>query len=283
MADNTTVSSSAVVSARPELSIHNGIVTTTSIQVAQFFGKRHDNVLRAIRVLLRETASENRLLNFEETSVETRIEGAANAQGGLRQDPAYRMDREGFMLLAMGFTGKEALRWKLAFIAAFNRMEAELQKPAYDPTRIQLAHSLAAQAAAQVTQTVFDAIASGRDSDWRRVRYLLSFGYDRDGQPTIPQAQVVGDDQMVTSLNALVQHITKHDVIPSDAQLAALVTACAQQLSERAQVRELRAATKASAAPATTSTSTAVAAPIPPHIGHHGKPLPPGTFRAVFV
>jgi Rha family phage regulatory protein len=271
MANITTASSASVVSAQPELSIHNGIVTTTSTQVAQFFGKRHDNVLRAIRVLMRETASDNRLLNFEET-----VDVRENPSGGAPISmPAYRMDREGFMLLAMGFTGKEALRWKLAFIAAFNRMEAELQKPAYDPARIQLAHSLAAQAAAQVTQTVFEAIASGSNSDWRRVRYLLSFGYDRDGQPTIPQAQVVGDDQMVTSLNALVQHITKHDVIPSDAQLAALVTACAQQLSERAQVRELRAA------PATTS--TAVAAPIPPHIGHDGKPLPPGTFRAVFV
>jgi len=277
MADITLGSSASAVSARPELSIHNGIVTTTSVQVAQFFGKRHDNVLRAIRVLIREMASDDRLLNFEET-----VDVRENPSGGAPISmPAYRMDREGFMLLAMGFTGKEALRWKLAFIAAFNRMEAELQKPAYDPARIQLAHSLAAQAAAQVTQTVFDAIASGRDSDWRRVRYLLSFGYDRDGQPTIPQAQVVGDDQMVTSLNALIQHITKHDVIPSDAQLAALVTACAQQLSERAQVRELRAATKASTAPATTS--TAVAAPIPPHIGHDGKPLPPGTFRAVFV
>jgi len=275
MANITTASSASVVSAQPELSIYNGIVTTTSTQVAQFFGKRHDNVLRAIRVLIRETASDNRLLNFEET-----VDIRENPSGGAPISmPAYRMDREGFMLLAMGFTGKEALRWKLAFIAAFNRMEAELQKPAYDPARIQLAHSLAAQAAAQVTQTVFDAIASGGNSDWRRVRYLLSFGYDRDGQPTIPQAQVVGDDQMVTSLNALVQHITKHDVIPSDAQLAALVTACAHQLSERAQVRELRAATKASAAPA----STAVAAPIPPHIGHDGKPLPPGTFRAVFV
>ena len=60
---------------------------------------------------------------------------------------------------------------------------------------------------------------------------------------------MVGDDQMVTSLNALIQHITKHDVIPTDAQLAALVTACAQQLSERAQVRELRAATAAKAVP----------------------------------
>lgn len=138
--------------------------TTTSIQVAQFFGKRHDNVLRAIRVVIRETASDNRLLNFEET-----VDVRENPSGGAPISmPAYRMDREGFMLLAMGFTGKEALRWKLAYIAAFNRMEAELQKPAYDPARIQLAHSLAAQAAAQVTQTVFEAIASGRNSDWRR-------------------------------------------------------------------------------------------------------------------
>ncbi|UUE94305.1 Rha family transcriptional regulator [Comamonas thiooxydans] len=38
---------------------------------------------------------------------------------------------------------KEALRWKLAYIAAFNRMEAELQKPAQDPQRIQLAQRLA--------------------------------------------------------------------------------------------------------------------------------------------
>lgn len=274
MADITPGSSASVVSACPELSIHNGIVTTTSTQVAQFFGKRHDNVLRAIRVLLREGASADYLLNFEEMVV-TR----ENPSGGTPiSAPAYRMNREGFMLLAMGFTGKEALRWKLAYIAAFNRMEAELQKPAYDPARIELANSLAAQAAAQVTQTVFEAIASGRNSDWRRVRYLLRFGYDSDGQPTIPQAQVVGDDQMVTSLNALAQHIAKHDVIPSDAQLAALVTACAHQLSERAQIRELRAANKAAAA---ATTSAAAAAPISPRIGRDRKPRLSDTSRSV--
>lgn len=274
MADTTIASSASVASAQPELSIYNGIVTTTSTQVAQFFGKRHDNVLRAIRVLIRETASDNRRLNFEET-----VEVRENPSGGAPISmPAYRMDREGFMLLAMGFTGKEALRWKLAYIAAFNRMEAELQKPAYNPARIELAHSLAAQAAAQVTQTVFEAIASGRNSDWRRVRYLLSFGYDSDGQPTIPQAQVVGDDQMVTSLNALAQHIAKHDVIPSDAQLAALVTACAHQLSERAQIRELRAANKAAAA---ATTSAAAAAPISPRIGRDRKPRLSDTSRSV--
>ena len=50
----------------------------------------------------------------------------------------------------MGFIGKEAAVWKVAYLAAFNRMEAELQKPAHDPQRIQLAHRLAAQAADRV-------------------------------------------------------------------------------------------------------------------------------------
>ena len=281
MADITLGSSASVVSARPELSIHDGTVTTTSVQVAQFFGKRHDNVLRAIRVLIRETVSEDRLLNFEET-----VDVRENPSGGAPISmPAYRMDREGFMLLAMGFTGKEALRWKLAFIAAFNRMEAELQKPAYDPARIQLAHSLAAQAAAQVTQTVFEAIASGSNSDWRRARYMLGFAYDNSGQPSLPHVQTLADGQMVASMAELTQHIINHDVAPTDAQLAALATACTQQLTKRAQFRERKAlAASAPATPvATPATPRAVAAPVPPHIGSDGKPLPPGTFRAVFV
>ena len=236
--------SQSALAISPALTIVDGKPTTLSIDVARHFGKRHDNVVRDIENL-RAQLDADHLLNFEETE-QSRPSPLNSAPISAR---AYRLTRDGFTLLAMGFTGKKALAFKLAYIDAFNRMESELQKPAYDPARIQLAHSLAAQAAAQVTQTVFEAIASGSNSDWRRVRYLLSFGYDRDGQPTIPQAQVVGDDQMVTSLNALIQHITKHDVIPSDAQLAALVTACAQQLSERAQVRELRAATAAKAVP----------------------------------
>jgi len=236
MADITLGSSASAVSAHPELSIHDGTVTTTSVQVAQFFGKRHDNVLRAIRVLLREGASENYLLNFEEVNMDF-----TNGKG-VQSGTAYRMTREGFMLLAMGFTGKEALRWKQAYIAAFNRMEAELQKPAYDPARIQLAHTLAAQAAAQVTQTVFEAIASGRNSDWRRARYMLGFAYDNSGQPSLPHVQTLADGQMVASIAELTQHIINHDVAPSDAQLAALATACTQQLTQRAQFRERKKA-----------------------------------------
>lgn len=91
--DNISIGSSAsAVSARPELSIHDGIVTTTSLQVAQFFGKRHDNVLRAIRALIRETAADDYRLNFEEVIVDF-----TNGKGGAQNGTAYRMMREGFM------------------------------------------------------------------------------------------------------------------------------------------------------------------------------------------
>ena len=238
MADISTGSSASVVSARPELSIHDGIVTTTSIQVAQFFGKRHRDVMRAIKNLVSELPEPD-ARNFAQTCVDTRIEGAANMQGAMRQDSAFRMTREGFMLLAMGFTGKEALRWKLAYIAAFNRMEAELQKPAQDPQRIQLAQRLATQAAAQVTQAVFDAVMAADNTDWRHARYLLNLGYDREGQPSVPHAQPIGDDQMIVSFNALPERIASGEILSAtDAQLATLATACTQRLTQRAQHRE---------------------------------------------
>lgn len=176
----------------------------------------------------------------------------------------YHLTREGFMLLAMGFTGKEALRWKLAFIAAFNRMEAELKKPAYDPARIQLAHSLAAQAAAQVSQTVFDAIASGRESDWRYARYLLSFGCDHDGQSTIPRVNVLEDGAFAMTLPKL-SHAIRTDLMVPSTTLANLAVACIQRMTEHAEVQERSAALAA---------RTAAAA---------DKPQRPDTFRAVFV
>lgn len=275
MADITLGSSVSAVSAHPELAIHDGSVTTTSLQVAKFFGKRHRDVLRAIRTLTTEMP-EDHARNFARMVHVVEI-----GSGASRQEEAVRMTREGFMLLAMGFTGKEALRWKLDYIAAFNRMEAELQKPAYDPARIQLAHSLAAQAAAQVTQIVFDAIASGSNSDWRRVRYLLGFAYDNSGQPSLPHVHTLADGQMVASMAELTQNIINHDVAPSDTQLAALATACTQQLTQRAQFRERKAMAAAAATRAASvaspTTSRAVAAP------KSDKPLPPDTFRAVFV
>jgi len=77
-------------------------------------------VLRAIRNL--ECSADFRLRNFVETVV-----SRENPSGGAAiESKAYRLTRDGFAFLAMGFTGKEAAQWKEAYINAFNKMEAEL-------------------------------------------------------------------------------------------------------------------------------------------------------------
>lgn len=103
----------------PCLSVVDGIVTTLSTHVAAYFGKRHDDVLRAIRALIAQLSPEHGR-NFAEMLIDVAIGG-----GATRQSPAYRLTRDGFTLLAMGFTGKKALAFKLAYIDAFNRMEAQ--------------------------------------------------------------------------------------------------------------------------------------------------------------
>lgn len=238
MAGISTASSTVVVSAQPKLDIHDGIVTTTSSQIAAHFGKQHKAVLRAIRNLSGVVEADFYQRNFVPIQISTDL-----GMGRTRKDPAYLITRDGFVFLVMGFIGKEAAAWKVAYLAAFNRMEAELQKPAQDPQRIQLAQRLATQAAAQVTQAVFDAVMAADNTDWRHARYLLNLGYDREGQPSVPHAQPIGDDQMIVSFNALPERIASGEVLSAtDAQLATLATACTQRLTQRAQHREKQAA-----------------------------------------
>lgn len=94
--------------------IKNNQVVVSSRQVAEKFGKLHKDVLEGIRNIL---VAENSATKFyQETTHEYRGQ----------KFPEYLMNRDGFTLLAMGFTGKEAMHWKLKYIEAFNKMEAEL-------------------------------------------------------------------------------------------------------------------------------------------------------------
>ncbi|MCS3473062.1 Rha family phage regulatory protein [Pseudomonas sp. JUb42] len=103
-----------------------GLAMTTSLDVATHFNKRHDNVIKAIRAL--EIPDDLRRLNFEETFREV-----AGPQGAKRKEAFVLMTRDGFSLLCMGFTGKEAMRWKVAYINAFNQMEQALKSPPLQP------------------------------------------------------------------------------------------------------------------------------------------------------
>ncbi|AVZ36689.1 phage regulatory protein [Pseudomonas aeruginosa] len=119
ISSKTVSNTKAQPSTEVSVEIIGGKPTTTSLDVAKHFRKRHDNVLRDIKNL--ECPEDFALLNFEECS----RTGANN-----RPEPYVRMTRDGFTLLCMGFTGKEAMHWKVAYINAFNKMEqAIIEQP----------------------------------------------------------------------------------------------------------------------------------------------------------
>lgn len=123
-------------------------IYTTSLKVAEHFKKRHSNVLRDVDKLINELdfelvddpdsimepsgcwaqncaqqntdaklMSEFGRLNFEPSSY-------LNVQK--KTQPMFKMTEEGFAILAMGFTGKKALEWKIKFLSAFREMERQL-------------------------------------------------------------------------------------------------------------------------------------------------------------
>ena len=103
----------------PSVSLHSGRPATTSLEVAQFFGKRHDHVMRSVRDLMDNCPEKFTAPNF---GVSEYIDETG------RSLPMFILYRDGFMLLVMGYTGKKALAMKLAYIEAFNRMEEELAR-----------------------------------------------------------------------------------------------------------------------------------------------------------
>lgn len=107
---------------QPEITIINGQVVTSSLAVACYFSKRHDDVLKKIRTL--DCSPEFCARNFAETSISVN-----QPNGGTRKLPCYYITRDGFAFLAMGFTGKRAAQFKEAYITAFNQMEKRLSKP----------------------------------------------------------------------------------------------------------------------------------------------------------
>lgn len=93
-------------------------VIATSNTVAEIFGKRHDHVIRDIENLM---------------TIDLPLDGEMFTKSEYldsygRKQKCYLMNRDGFSLLAMGFEGEKAVRFKLDFINAFNAMEKELKR-----------------------------------------------------------------------------------------------------------------------------------------------------------
>lgn len=123
--------------------MHNRQAVTTSLKVAEVFDKNHRDVLKAIRELLEgmRKTSQTPAMFAEGTYT--------NDQNG-QQYPMYYMNRDGFSLLAMGFTGKKAMQFKLQYIDAFNSMETQITTGYEIPGSYAEALRLAAKQAEQI-------------------------------------------------------------------------------------------------------------------------------------
>ncbi|ECP6247741.1 Rha family transcriptional regulator [Campylobacter jejuni] len=103
-----------------ELEVVDNAVYTTSLSVAEVFNKNHKNIIRKINEFPKDNFTK---LNFEPSKY-------IDSTG--RVLPCYKITRDGFSLLVMGFTGEKAYKWKVEFIKAFNEMEKRLRNIEYE-------------------------------------------------------------------------------------------------------------------------------------------------------
>lgn len=98
--------------------VKNNQVVTSSRQVAKSFGKRHKDVLRAVENIRAQNCALTSVMFYEDFYT----------AGTGKKYPMYLMNRDGFSLLVMGFTGQKAIEWKIKYIQAFNQMEQALKE-----------------------------------------------------------------------------------------------------------------------------------------------------------
>lgn len=119
--------------------ISNGKTVTNSLLVSEKFNKQTQHVNRAIKDII------GSVQNWTDMFSEAYYK---DSQG--KEQPYFLMNRDGFSLLVMGFTGKKAMQFKLEFINAFNAMEKQLQNSIQVPTTFSQALRLAAEQAEQI-------------------------------------------------------------------------------------------------------------------------------------
>lgn len=163
--------------------VSNDRVVTTSLQVAEKFGKLHKNVIRAIKNL--DCSEEFNRLNFEPVEY-------TDAKGEKRI--MYYITRDGFAFLVMGFTGKVAAKFKEAYINAFNEMEDILRSGQEN----RYALSILKSELAKVNKNLRRAITAGR------LRYGNAYGPAGD----IPSSfSLYEQDSFIKNVKNIMAHV----------------------------------------------------------------------------
>lgn len=139
---------------------------TSSLNVAEGFEKEHRNVLRDIDSLKKD------VLNFEQMFFEA---NEPDSYG--RERRVVYMNRDGFTILAMGFTGKKALQFKLKYIEAFNQMEDRIKQQIQIPNTPRGLAELALAANEETNQRVDELDTRVADLEENTVLSAGDYGY----------------------------------------------------------------------------------------------------------
>ena len=199
-----------------------GRAVTSSFKVAEYFGKKHSDVVRAVDDLIAKNQELQVLRNFARYSETVSL----NDKGATRKVPAYWMDRKGFCLLAMGFTGAKALEFKCAFYDQFERMEEALRAPSdqsalittTEQYEIRKAIKARAKNSSVHYQTVYNAlydyfkIASYKDLRHDQMKAALALIETctlkpQLSAPTIPEGSIILSDKDAEALLTFIYYV----------------------------------------------------------------------------
>lgn len=109
--------------------IKNNQVVVSSRQIAENFGKEHSKVLRSIRTAIEFTQAKNGLSKLsQDNEVNDWFYETTYVDNSGKSNLEYLMNKNGFSLIVMGFTGEKAMQWKIQYIQAFEEMEKQLNQ-----------------------------------------------------------------------------------------------------------------------------------------------------------
>lgn len=118
---------------QPLVKIENGKPMTTSVAVADYFERPHNDVMKSIRGILAQVSEGFSLGNFSQSTYQ-------NSRG--QTQPCYLLTRSGFAMTALGFTGQKAIQFRESYIARFDEMEAMLTAKEFSKLRSQFVRQL---------------------------------------------------------------------------------------------------------------------------------------------
>ena len=133
MSEITKFESAPIANISDFVQIKDEQVYTTSRIVAEKFGKEHSNVLKAIEATIKDIVASQPIENIREVNFDFSkyfIQSDYSVEGQTRVYKEYLITEDGLALLVMGFTGVDAMRIKLKFVAEFNRMKNIINNPA---------------------------------------------------------------------------------------------------------------------------------------------------------